>query len=81
METLHLLELNLGRNPMRIRVLVAEIPDELILYLGILHICDVLVDLRLHTLRLRREELSLWSPMAWPRSSQLMMNGYHLIPS
>jgi hypothetical protein len=48
-------ELTLGRRPLRIWVLVADITDELILGLDILRACNASVDVGRHVLRIGRE--------------------------
>jgi hypothetical protein len=59
----------LGRRPLRIWVLVADITDELFLGLDILRAYDESVDVGRHVLRMGREKVSLWNPRARPRSS------------
>jgi predicted aspartyl protease len=66
-------ELTLGRRPVRIWVLVADITDELILGLDVLRACDASVDVGRHVLGMGREEVSLWNPRARPRSSRLTL--------
>jgi hypothetical protein len=53
--------------------LVADITDELILGLDILHAYDASVDLRRQMLRLGDEEVSLWSPQMDPQPSRLIV--------
>jgi hypothetical protein len=59
----------LGRRPLRIWVLVADITDELFLGLDILRAYDASVDVGSHVLWMGREKVSLWNPRARPRSS------------
>jgi hypothetical protein len=59
-------ELTPGRNHIRIWVFVAEILDEFILGLNILHVYYAFVVLGHHMLQIREEEVSLWCPRAEP---------------
>jgi hypothetical protein len=54
-------EQTLGPSPIHIEVFVAEISDEFILGIDILHSYDTSVDLGRHMLRMGQKELSLWS--------------------
>jgi hypothetical protein len=54
--------LTLGRRPLEIWVFIADITDELILGLDILRTYNASMDLGHQILRLREEEVSLWSP-------------------
>jgi predicted aspartyl protease len=74
-------ELTLGRRPLRIWVLVADITDELILGLDVLRACDASVEVGRHVLRMGREEVSLWNPRARPRSSRLTLLNDEVIPA
>ncbi|XP_023702529.1 uncharacterized protein LOC111861847 [Cryptotermes secundus] len=62
-------------------VFVANITDELILGLDILRAYDASVDIGRQTLRLAEEEVSLWSPGAGPRPSNLVVAKDHVIPA
>ncbi|XP_023718761.1 uncharacterized protein LOC111870591 [Cryptotermes secundus] len=76
-----LLTLTLGRQPITMWVFVANITDELILGLDILRAYDASVDIGRQTLRLAEEEVSLWSPGAGPRPSNLVVAKDHVIPA
>jgi hypothetical protein len=76
-----LVELTLGRSPIRIWALVAEITEELILRPDILHTYVVFMGLRRHMLRLGEENLSLWSPRAEPRSFRHVVTNDNVIPA
>jgi hypothetical protein len=74
-------ELTLGRRPLRIWVLVADIKDKLILGMDIVRDCNASVDVGRRVLRIGEEEVSLWNPRARPRSSQLTLLNYEVIPA
>jgi hypothetical protein len=74
-----LVKLTLGQSPMSISVFVAEITDDFILTLDVLHTYDAFMDLGSHTLRLSQEEVSLWSPLAIPRHSRLVVTSDQVI--
>jgi hypothetical protein len=60
---------------------VAEIPDELLLGLDVLHTYEGFVDLWRHALRLGEDGVWLCSPRAKPRSSLLVVACDRLIPA
>jgi hypothetical protein len=60
---------DLGRGLLKISVLIANITNEFILGLDILHAYKTLVDLGHQMLRLAEDEVLLWSP-AQPGSGQ-----------
>jgi hypothetical protein len=74
-----LLTLTPGRRPLSMWVFVANITDELILGLIILHTYDASVDIGRQTLRLADEEVSLWSPGAGSGPSSLVVANDHVI--
>jgi hypothetical protein len=59
---------------------VADITNEFILGLDILHAYDASVDIGCQTLCLAEEEVSLWSPGAGPRPSSLVVARDQIIP-
>jgi hypothetical protein len=67
------LTLTLGRCPLKIWVFVANITNEFILGLDILHAYDASVDIGRQSLCMAEEEVSLWSPGAGPRPSSLVV--------
>jgi hypothetical protein len=67
------LSLTLGRGPLKIWVFVANITNEFILGLEILRPYNASVNIGRQTLRLAEEEISLWSPAAGTRPSNLVM--------
>jgi hypothetical protein len=67
------LTLTLGWRPLKIWLFIAYITNEFILELDILHACDTSMDLGHQMLRLVEEGLSLWSPGAGTRSSNLAL--------
>jgi hypothetical protein len=74
-------DLNLGRRPLRIWVLVADITDELILGLDVLLDFNASVEVGRRVLRIGQEEVSLWNSRARPRSSQLNLLNDEVIPA
>ena len=75
-----LVELTVGRRAMRLWVFVEEVTDEFIQGLDVLRAYDASVDLRLHLLRLGKEELTLWGPGAQPKSARLSLPRDEVIP-
>jgi hypothetical protein len=73
--------LTLGWSPMKIWVFIANIANEFILGLDMLHAYDASVDLERQTLRLAEEEVSLWSPGAGPQPSSLVVAKNQVIPA
>jgi hypothetical protein len=73
--------LTLGRLPLKVWVFVANITNEFILGLDILHAHDATVDIGRRTLRLAEEEVSLWSPGDGPCPSSLVMAKDQIIPA
>jgi hypothetical protein len=73
-------ELTLGRRPVRIWMLVADITDELILGLDVLRACNASVDVGRRVLRIGRE-VSLCNRRARPRSSRLTLLDDEVIPA
>jgi hypothetical protein len=67
------LTLTLGWRPLKIWVFVANITNEFILGLDILHAYDASVSLGHQTLRLAEQEVSLWELGAMPRASRLVV--------
>jgi hypothetical protein len=63
-----------GMVPTENLVLVTSITNEFILRLDILRAYDIYVDLGRQTLRLAAEEVSLWSPGAGHRPSNLVIS-------
>jgi hypothetical protein len=76
-----LLTLTLGHGPLKMWLFIANITDEFILGLDILHAYDASVDIGRQKLRLAEEEASLWSPGAGPRPSSLVVAKDHVIPA
>jgi hypothetical protein len=76
-----LLTLILARRPLKFFVFIADITNELILGLRILRAYDAFADLGRETLRLAKEQVSLWSPGAGPRPSSLVVAKDHVIPA
>jgi hypothetical protein len=75
------LTLTLGQRPLKIRVSVAGITNELVLGLDILRAYDASVDLGPQTMRLAEEELLLWSTGAGPCPSSLVVVKDQVIPT
>jgi hypothetical protein len=71
----------LGRRPLKIWISIADITNELILGLDVLRPYDASVDIGRQTLRLAEEEVSLWSPGARPRPSNLVVAEDQVIPA
>jgi hypothetical protein len=63
----------LGRRSLKISAFVADITDELIFGLDVLHAYDASLDLGRQTLRLAEEEVSLWNPGEGPHPSSLVV--------
>jgi hypothetical protein len=75
------LTLTLRRRPLKIWVFVANITNEFIFGLDILHAYNASVDIGRQTLRLAEDEVSLWSPGAGPRPSSLVLAKDQVIPA
>lgn len=75
------MHLNLRQSVIHMWVLVAEITKEIILGLYILHSYDAFVDGWSDMLKLGQEIFLLWSHRAQQRSSHLVMDSLHVIPS
>jgi hypothetical protein len=73
--------LTLGRCPLEIWIVVADITYELILGLDVLRAYDVSVDLGRQMLRLRVEKVSLWSTQLEPQPSRLVVGDDQVIPA